>query len=172
MTTIDSMTREDAVERMTALHERMEQVAGKHRMSRADELEFAEGRDEFDKLAAHVDKLDRAATIAGAVGGGAGNLRVERGMNPYATTRSDRPYSGQRDAAMRQLERSVKRGLPARAAETVERLTETGPEVERSWAARWVTHTGSDDYRSAFAKLVAYGEARRFGMDCGRTGSL
>jgi hypothetical protein len=43
--------------------------------------------------------------------------------------RTDRHANGLRDAARRQLERNVKTGLPARAAETVERLTETGTDV-------------------------------------------
>ena len=68
--------------------------------------------------------------------------------------------SPQRDAAMRQLERSVKAGLRARSAEVVERLVDTGPDHERSWAARWVTDTASEAYKSCFAKLVALGEAR------------
>lgn len=61
---------------------------------------------------------------------------------------------------MRQLERSVKAGFPARSAEVVEGLVDSGPGHERSWVSRWVTDTGSEHYRSAFAKLVAYGEAR------------
>jgi predicted phage gp36 major capsid-like protein len=61
---------------------------------------------------------------------------------------------------MRQLERSVKAGLPATGAETVERLLETGTDPERSWVSRWVCDTGSDAYRSAFAKLVMHGEQR------------
>ena len=160
MTTID-LTRSAAVERMQTIHERFEQLAGKHRMSNAENEEFQQMTREFEQLEDHVAALDRRAAIAGAVGGGAGDLRIERGsIEPYAGSGGSARGSGQRDAAMRQLERSVKAGLPAESAETVERLVGTGPHVERSWASRWVTDTGCDDYRSAFAKLVMYGEAR------------
>ncbi len=153
-------TREQAVERMEAIHGRVEELSQKHRTSKADDNEFGELRAEFQDLEDHVNRLDRREAIARAAGEGGGGFRVERGMNPYAETRTDRPHGGLRDAAMRQLERSVKAGLPARAAETVQRLTETGSEVEQSWASRWVTDTGADSYKSAFAKLVAFGEAR------------
>ena len=152
--TIDTLTREAAVERMVECQERMEQIGGKHRASKTEEVEFGQLGDEFDQLQRHVEKLDRAASIAAVARGGAGDLRMERRPD------SDRRNGGLRDSAMRQLERSVKAGLPAAGAEVVERLVDNGPEHERSWAARWVTDTGSADYKSAFAKLVAYGEAR------------
>ncbi|MGD1257708.1 phage major capsid protein [Mycobacterium seoulense] len=61
---------------------------------------------------------------------------------------------------MRGLERAVKGGLAERAAEVVERLLDNGTDVERSWVSRWVTDTGSEHYRSAFAKLLLHGEQR------------
>ena len=54
----------------------------------------------------------------------------------------------------------------------MERLVDSGPYHERSWTARWVTDTGSTDYKSAFAKLVMYGEQRAGLEYTGRTGSL
>jgi HK97 family phage major capsid protein len=159
-----TLTRQVSVARMTEIHERITELSDKHRLSKADNEEFARITEEFQELEDHVAHLDRAASIAGAVGGGAGALRVEQGMgDPYAR---ERGYSAQltgspaRDSALRQLERSVKAGLPARAAETCERLVDTGPDHERSWAARWVTDTGDPQYRSAFAKLVMYGPER------------
>src|SRR5262249_1359429 len=128
----------------------------------ADEQEATEAQAEFDELHRHVDKLDRCAAIAGAAGEGSATLRIERAMDPYAgrDAAAERLQGGQRDSAMRQLERSTKAGLPARGAEIVERLLGTGPDTERSWVARWVTDTGSPEYRSTFAKLVFHGEAR------------
>jgi HK97 family phage major capsid protein len=155
---VSTLTREQALARMEEAHERMESLGSKHRLSKQDGAEFDELAAEFDQLTRHVEKLDRAAQIAGAVGGRSGALRVERGSIQDSSQDADRPQH--RDAALRQLDRSVKAGLPARAAETVERLIGAGPEHERSWVARWVTDTGSEAYRSAFAKLVAYGEAR------------
>jgi HK97 family phage major capsid protein len=161
-TTIDRMTREASVARMEEIHERLTALSEKHRMSKADEQEFSEAGAEFDALSRHVEKLDRAAAIAGAAGEGSASLRIERAIDPYAgqDAAAERLAGGHRDSAMRQLERAVKGGLPARAAETVERLIETGPDHERSWTSRWVTDTGSEAYRSCFAKLVMFGEAR------------
>jgi predicted phage gp36 major capsid-like protein len=159
--TTHEMTRDQAVERMTCIHQRVSAIASKHRTSRGDDAEFAELQTEFSALQRLVDDLDRSQAIAGAAGGSNGRLRIDRGSggtDSYAGER--RGGSPQRDAALRQLESSVKGGLPARSAEVVERLVETGPDHERSWTQRWVTDTGADLYKSAFAKLVAFGEAR------------
>ena len=107
MTTID-LTRAEAVDRMQSIHEHMESLASKHRMSKADAVEFDEASAEFERLQLHVEKLDRAASIAGASRGSSGSLRVERGsVQPFG----DSANHGERDAAMRQLERSVKAGF-------------------------------------------------------------
>ncbi len=161
-TTIDTTTREAAVARVEEIHERLTCLSEKHRMSKADEQEFSDAGAEFDALSRQVEKLDRCAKIAGAAGEGSATLRIERGIDPYAgrDAAAERLAGGQRDSAMRQLERSVKAGLPAESAETVERLVGSGPDVERSWVSRWVTDTGSEHYRSAFAKLLMHGEQR------------
>ncbi len=85
-----------------------------------------------------------------------------RAIDPYAgqDAAAERLHSGQRDSALRALERAVKGGMAARSAEVVERLVDNGTDVERSWVSRWVTDTGSDHYRSAFAKLLLHGEQR------------
>jgi HK97 family phage major capsid protein len=165
MMTIDTLTREAAAARMTEIHERLTELSGKHRLSKGDEQDFTELGAEFDELHRHVEKLDRAAAIAGAAreSGGAFRLEGEHSrIDPYAgqDAAAERLAGGHRDAALRQLERSVKAGLPAQGAETVERLLGSGPDVERSWVARWVTDTGSPEYRSAFAKLLLHGEGR------------
>jgi HK97 family phage major capsid protein len=109
-----------------------------------------------------VEKLDRCAAIAGAARDGSGPLKLERAIDPYAgrDAAAERMAGGHRDSAMRQLERSVKAGLTARSAEVVERLANSGSDFERSWVQRWVTDTGSEHYRSAFAKLLLHGEQR------------
>jgi HK97 family phage major capsid protein len=156
--TIESYTRQAALERMEQVHARVEELAGKHRMSKGDDAEWAELSVEFGELDRHVQKLDRCAAIAGAAGGGNGRLRLDRGINADS---SDRPRSGQHSSAMRTLEHSVKAGgLAAAGAEAVERLLDAGPETERSWVSRWVTESGSNAYRSAFAKLLLHGETR------------
>lgn len=132
--TTENLTREAAVTRMTEIHERLEQLSTKHRLSKDDDAEFGELRVEFQDLEDHVAKLDRCASIALAAGEGGGGFRVERAIDPYRDRSADRPHNGQRDAAMRQLERSVKAGLAAAGAETVERLVDNGPDVEpRGW---------------------------------------
>lgn len=160
--TTETMTRDEAAARMTELHERITELSGKHRLSKADDQEFTEAEAEFANLQRHVEFLDRAATIAGAAGGGAGDLRIDRGVDPYAgrDAAQERVRDGHRDAALRQLDRSVKAGLPAASAEVVERLAEMGTDLERSWVSRWVTDTGCPEYRSAFAKLLLHGEQR------------
>ena len=154
-----SLTRDAAVARMQEIHERMEALAAKHRISKAEGAELDEIGSEFDSLTRHVETLDRRDAIAGAARGAGGQLRVERGsIEPYTPTMGGTP---QRDSAMRTLERSVRAGgLDERAAEVVERLVDNGSDLERSWVARWVTDTGSDAYRSAFAKLLMHGESR------------
>lgn len=161
-----TMDRDQAVARMTELHERISALAEKHRLSKADEQEWAEAGAEFDELTRHVEKLDRCAAIAGAAGEGGGGLRLERasdGINPYrgADALAERVAGGHRDAALRTVERSLKAGaLDARSAEIVERLCEDGHELQRSWMQRWVTDSGSPEYKSAFRKLVVHGEQR------------
>jgi HK97 family phage major capsid protein len=160
-----TMTREAAAARMASIHARLSDLSEKHRLSKADETEFTEISAEFDDLQRHVEKLDRCAAIAGAAREGGGSFRLERasdGIDPYAgrDAAEQRAFGGVRDSALRTLERAVKGGLAGRAAEVVERLVDTGPDVERSWVSRWVTDTGSPEYRSAFAKLVMHGDQR------------
>jgi HK97 family phage major capsid protein len=158
---VNTMTRAQAVARLKEIHEQIERMSGKHRLGKQDEHDFVDLRDEFDTVQAHVEKLDRAADIAACAGEGGGRLRVDRGgVDPYSSERVIAERPAHVDSALRQLDRAVKAGLPARAAEVVEHLTDTGTDLERSWVARWVTDTGSPEYRSAFAKLLMHGESR------------
>jgi HK97 family phage major capsid protein len=160
MTTVESMTRPVAIDRMKAIHERLEQLAARPKMSRAGGIEGDELGKEFDALTEHVAELDRCAAIASAAGEGGGGFRIEHGSITEQDAAEQRLQGGRRDSAMRGLERAVKGGLAGRAAEVVERLLDDGTDVERSWVSRWVTDTGSSEYRSAFAKLLLHGEQR------------
>ncbi|OBH01246.1 hypothetical protein A5696_13870 [Mycobacterium sp. E2699] len=147
------------MERMQQLHARISEIAGKHRTSRQDDADFAAAQTEFAELQRQVEDLDRRSALASAARGGGGELRIERGsITDHTPTLGGTP---QRDSAKRTLDRSVKAGgLDERAAEAVERLMDDGNELERSWMRRWVTDSGSPEYKSAFRKLLAHGEAR------------
>jgi len=146
------MSRADAVARMQEAHQRMEQLGGKHRMSKADEAEFESLRQEFDELTEHVERLDRRSDIAKAARG-EGRLRLERGT----AGEDDRPATaGTRDAVLRCLDDKVRIGtLAERSAETVERLIGKGD----TWVARWAAATGDAAYERAFSKLFTGGQA-------------
>jgi len=152
------MTRKQAVTRMENVQARMEILGGKHRMSRNESAEFDELRSEFDDLAAHVETLDSQTRADIREGARTGRYRAEgegRDLPGYGpcTTTTRGPVDGQRDAALRTLDRHVSAGsIPAAGAEVVESLVTTGPTRSRSWAARWAAEAGSEDYRSAFAK--------------------
>lgn len=103
------------------------------------------------------DMVARLASNELATEGGATGMPGLPGYDRTSPYDEDRPAADrQRDSAMRTVERSHKAGLlAAGGAEVVERLVGSGSAVARSWAARWVTETGSRHYREAFAKLVA-----------------
>lgn len=145
-----NLTRDQAVTRMEEAHRRMQVLGAKHRMSKADQTEFEQLRDEFDQLSEHVERIDRYAEIAKAVRG-EGRLRLERGTRGE----DDRPATdGTRDAVMRGLDAKIKAGtLAARSAETVERLIGKGD----TWVSRWAAATGDAAYERAFAKLFTGG---------------
>ncbi|MGV9805562.1 phage major capsid protein [Micromonospora chersina] len=139
---IDALTAE--LERMeeksdNPSHGDMERVA---RLGRG--LERA--RDEYDRI---TDEIRFQA-----VNGGPGIIAVRGvpGDYPEPTRRS-----GERDQALRQIERSSRAGyLADHAAERATALVESyGSAREQTLAARWVTVAGADEYRTAFAKILA-----------------
>ncbi|MDH6461769.1 HK97 family phage major capsid protein [Micromonospora sp. A200] len=76
---------------------------------------------------------------------------------PYGHDASRARGAGERDQALRTIERSAKAGMlvdhaAERATELVER---SGAPADQSIAARWVTTTGDEAYRSAFVKMLA-----------------
>jgi HK97 family phage major capsid protein len=155
-------TRDQAVSRMQEIYVRLQQLAGKHRMSKADDQEFERLKDEFGELRNVIERGDKIAEIVGAARG-EGNFRLEgehNAIRPFAGRDDASPLGGFRDSALRQLERSVQGGLSARSAEVAERLVETGDDLSRSWTARYITDSGSAEYRSAFATLLMEGESR------------
>jgi HK97 family phage major capsid protein len=150
MTFIQDMTRDQAVARMKEINREMTPLGDKPRLRAADDQRFNDLDEEFDSLVEHVGRLDRAAELASA-GRAGGRYRVERG----SAGDDNRDRDGVRSAALRCLDDSVRDGtLAASGAEVVERLVETGSARSRSWAARWVNESGSEDYRNAFAKRL------------------
>jgi HK97 family phage major capsid protein len=146
-----NLTHSEAVSRLEEIQTRMEQLNGKHRLSRSDQDEFDELGEEFRGLEDHCKRLDRAAELAGAARG-RGRMRLERGsFGEEEPRRGD----GVRSAAMRTLDGLVDAGrLPARAAETVEELTRSGTMLAQSWTQRCVAAAGDEHYEAAFAKLL------------------
>ena len=143
---IADLSRADAVERMTTIYERLEQLGSKHRLSKSDEAEAERLNDEFTELADHVQRSDKLAEIAKA-GQPGSRLRIDTGS-------ADRVHEGTRSAVLRNLDAKVKDGiLPARSAETVERLVGDG----RGWTARWAAVTGDPAYERAFCKMFTGG---------------
>jgi predicted phage gp36 major capsid-like protein len=119
----------------------------------------------FQALTAHAEQLREQQRQTAEAGRNlvrrvqAGQLRTDHGSDRH----DDGSYIGaaipaavqQRDHAMRTLDRSIKDGtLQARGAETVERLIDTGPAPQRSWAARWAATTGNPHYLRAVAKKL------------------
>lgn len=158
------------VERLAEIDDRLAQLGSKHRPSRADESEAEDLATERAQVESQRHRLDMQARIARgdrslAREGENGMHRLDGSPTGFGVTRNaEADYQpvdqlpGQRSVAMRKLDELVKRGLPARAAEVCERLVGVGPEHERSWTARWITETGNDHYRNAFAKLLVHGE--------------
>ena len=98
-----NLTRSESVSRMEELHTRMEELGTKHRLSKADEVEFDELKEEFDQYRDHVERLDRSAEFAQA-SRGRGRYRTERGSigEDDAPPRTDA-----RSEALRTLDRAV-----------------------------------------------------------------
>jgi HK97 family phage major capsid protein len=138
---------------MSEIHQRMETLGAKHRLTRAEDAEFAELGSEFDDLSHYTERLRRSADMAGA-GQRGSRFRLEAGTPGDAYLRDDeRPL---RDLAMRTLDQSVDSGrLAARGAEVVEDLMRTGTALSQTWTQRYTAAAGSEHYERAFAKLVA-----------------
>ncbi|WP_262282139.1 phage major capsid protein [Micromonospora sp. MA102] len=117
-------------------------------------------RERLDRIQRGVDRAIAEANELDAewrqmvVDGGPG-IRAVRGV-PGDDYPERSPRAGERDQALRQIERSGRAGyLADHAAERATALVERfGSQREQSLAARWVTVAGDDHYRSAFAKLL------------------
>lgn len=154
----------ETVGRLSELDVRADELNAKHRRSATDDKQLSDIADERRQLSGHLSRLRFAE--ARATGGGGYALEGPDGVHRLDGTpvpghepagrRDDDDSTARvpgRDAAMRLLERSVRDDLvAAKGAETVERQLDSGPLVARSWTAKWVSATGSDAYRSAFAK--------------------
>lgn len=150
MTVFYNLNRGESVTRMEEIQTRMEDLAGKHRRSTADESEFDELRTEFDDLKNHVDRIDRTTELARAARGGSSRFRVEAG-SPRDQHQAD--GHSLRDNAMRLLDGAVRNNrLPAHGAEVVEGLMHSGPQSAQTWTQRYTLAAGSEHYERAFAK--------------------
>ncbi len=148
-----NMNYEQATARMEEIHESMERIGAKHRLSKRDEAEFSALREEFRELEDHCDRLRTADELTKA-GRPGSRLRIDRG-SPDLSTDSDRPALRQRDEALRVLDRAVNDNtMPARGAETIEHVIDNGAPQARSYAARWAATTADPHYLSAFTKLL------------------
>lgn len=155
-------TREQARTRLQEIYERLQQLHAKDSLTRAEDQEFERLREEFGKVVKVIERGDHIVNLVGAARG-EGNFRLEGEHNridPYAGRDDASALGGQRSSAMRTLERAVSGGLAGRAAEVAERLLDNGDDISRSWMARYITDTGSSEYRSAFATLLMEGEQR------------
>ncbi|GAB3242718.1 phage major capsid protein [Mycolicibacterium hippocampi] len=165
-----AMSREQVVEHLAETDVKLSRLASKHRLSEADEEALDELRADHRAFEGQLGRIRfEEARATGDPGfatiGEQGTHRLDGSPVPgyESITRQDEPVdalTGLRSRAMRQLDESVKRGtLAARSAETVERMLDNGNGMERSWVSRYVAESGSDAYRNAFAKVVAFGEA-------------
>ncbi|UXA16971.1 phage major capsid protein [Mycobacterium sp. SMC-4] len=145
------MTRDDCAAACAELvQEQGKIISSKHRLSAADEQRVRELQDEFDQVNGHRKRLD---VKSGREPLGEGRTKLVPGTDPGDGDHERGSRVPGRDRAMRLLERAVSDGtVNASGAETVERQLDTGSLLARSWSARWVAATGSEAYRSAFAK--------------------
>lgn len=150
------MTYDAATARMEEVNTRMEAIGAKHRLSKADEAEFAQLRDEFRDLEDHCERL-RTADELTKVGRPGSRLRVDRGTpDPYANAQDRGPAQQQRDEAMRTLDRAVSDNrVNARGAEIVADVMGSGSPQSQTWTQRWAIATGSEAYERAFMKKLA-----------------
>jgi HK97 family phage major capsid protein len=136
---------------MQEVHDEMEVLGDRPRLSARDDARFNELADEFNDLDEHRKRLERAGELAGA-SRGRGRLRTERGSIGDDDTRRD----DRRSDAMCALDDAVRdERLGTRGAELVEDLMRTGPTMAQTWTQRWAAATGAPEYERAFAKLVA-----------------
>lgn len=162
---LNSMDRAQCVATMGDLQGEIRQLTeSKHRLSLNDEASLSALQDDYDELAERVRRLDTANRFADSRRDGDRSVAFEgedgmrRGdgmlLREYVSSGRDDSYRiPGRDRAMGVLERSVRDELVAAAgAEAIERQLAEGPLMAREWTARWVAATGSDTYRSAFAK--------------------
>lgn len=137
------------LERLTALPEwKPGEAARFQRLT--DEMGLLEARK--DELRADI--LRRATTQTDTGDQPARYAALQKGTPTMTTTRA---FGGAdlADDAKRVIDGAFRsKQLPDHAAERATALVEQGSYAERTIAARWATTTGTDEYRSAFAKLV------------------
>lgn len=139
--TTGDLTGADA-ERFKSLHAHAEQIR-EHNRQRTTAV-----RDMMSRLSSGELRTEGGAIGMHRVGGERDTLT--------AIDDARGPGAGQRDNALRTLDRAVRDNrLAARGAELIETLMGTGPIPAQSWTRRYAAAAGSEHYERAFAKLVA-----------------
>lgn len=77
----NNLSRADAVDRMESLLARMEQLAEKHRLSKADDAELERIGAEFDELNGHVQRSDKLSEMMAGIKQPGGRVRIEAGSS-------------------------------------------------------------------------------------------
>lgn len=150
------MDRDDCTARMAEISVEVGEIDRKHRPSKDDERRVRDLSEEFDAVKTHRARLDEKRN------GPSGVFRTIPGSivdDDHDGGRGRELHGGDqslRSQARRTLDTLVGSDqLDARAAETVDRLTVTGPRSERDFAARMIQATGDDTYFRAFSRLMA-----------------
>lgn len=147
-----NLSKSAAVDRLGAIHARMEALGRKHRLGASDQTEFDQLGDEFDDLARHVKRIESAEKITAGLRDG--TARRESEVSPGVAAAA--APATLRDQAMQTLDAHVRAGaLPAEGAEAVEHLIGAAATGPQGLTARWAAATGAPAYVRAFAKLVA-----------------
>ncbi|WP_329429631.1 phage major capsid protein [Streptosporangium sp. NBC_01495] len=151
---------EDVLSRMTEITNEIEHLGRYENLTRSQERKWRELQAEFDGLDTERKGLERTADLENLRSHiDSGLAKIERGT-PGSDLGGSESMSNSgnavRDNAKRMIERSHQsKKLPDYAAERATELITAGSERDQSLAARWITATGDDAYRSAFAKLIS-----------------
>lgn len=170
-------TAQDIINEMQAKRDELEGLTKLKNPTRSQEMRFAQGVEDIEKLDEELRELRRAegeqrmnAALSDPntkfVSGASGTpdydpntgrmVRDAQGDPIGATMRRGRTGDPATDGARSVIDTAHQRGqLPDHAAETAEKLVTTGSDESRSLAARWAEATGNEHYRTAFTKILA-----------------
>lgn len=148
MTTVESLTYEQALGREKAIQAELERLKSKPHTTAEDRTAVPRLLGEFRQVHAHRLDLEHDAAL--------GEIRSAAYGTGEAAVVDGHRGQLHRDNALRALDAHVNTGrLAARGAELVEGLMTSGPVAQQSWTRRYATVAASEDYERAFRKLVA-----------------